>query len=1573
MVLILMILCCASQPVHAQAAGSQSLLIVGSIGPNVPTGTSATFAMTVNTLTKTVTYCECILNGQLIDNPTAIMQGLVNAFNGDTTSPVTASLTRAGITLTPKVSGTFLTISSVDNGAGLGGLSGIGFLGIPIVPIQDKSSFTVVGSINANTCNGCSSTFSVNVNNFVKSATYCECVLNGKIIDNPTAVMQALVTAFNADGASPVTAAVTNGMVTLTAKVAGTVLTVTTSDDGAQPGGLGGINFLALPIVPAQDTAELSIIGSIGPNLPNGSPGTFTITVNGFSKSATYCECLLNGQVIDNPRALEQALVDALNADATSPVTASLGSNGVELTAKTLGTVVTVTANDNNAGVGGLSGIGFLGVNGSLPSGSGPIPGFVNPKYIVVGVTYAPPGPQSRVDYTNSVMLGTSTSIQNSFKRNITASVKISKSIAIPGLETTNGKVVDTVSVSNSFTNGSTDGKSVTVNKTTTQSQTTPGPSDAFIGLDHDFDLVWVWLNPVVSLGVNDPNNPSTVTWNGVGFDPADAPDLEVIPIPVGVLNGDLPLQADLAARLARAWAAGQAFPAGTGPGLTGPGTGTDFDAIVRFDPFWDCTPHPANCPTTIDAVRFTKSDSSNLIYQQADPGQQPGPNGFGLNYTNTSVVSHGDSTEVSHTISIERAFSGGAFIGGLDLTLNDTTSFTQGTDTKTDLTTTQSGNVTATIVGPTCTVPAGENFCQPQYTGPVNFLVYMDNKFGSFMFFPTTDPRFVLAATPANAAIPVGGTATYTITSTAIDGFTGNVALTLIGLPTGQGMTATFSPATIPAAGGTSTLTVTTTSATPAASTNLAITGTSGTLVEHVPVVLQVQDFTVQVTPGSQTVAAGASTSFQVTITAVDGTNLTGAALSVTGLPANASASFSPPTANGAGGVNSTMTITTTASVIGGNYPLTVCGNVIGLSHCAVPVTLTVTAPDFSISATPTSQTVLPGGATTYTINTSALNGFAGNITLTLTGLPSNATATFSPSVLAAGSSSTLTVTTSTTTPGGSFQLSATGTAGAIVHSTPIILVVNAAQDFSISITPQSAGISVGGSATYTVSISGINGFTGNVTLSASGLPATITPSFSVNPIAAGGSSTLTLSTSTSTVPGNYSFTVTGVNGTLQHSVPATLTVNAPPDFSVSITPSSQTVVQGSCVSYTITNTALNGFAGVASITITGLPTGATATASPTTITGSGSSTITICTSSTTPAGSYSLTVTEVSGSISHSQPFTLVVNVPAGFALNSNTSSQTVMAGSSTNYTVSTTVVGGFSGNVGLTITGLPAGSTASFAPSTIAGAGSSVLTVNTTGSVTPGSYTLNLSGTSGTLQSNTNVTLVAVMPQTAVLSPTSVSFASQMVGTRSTAQTITLTNTGGAALSISGINVTGDFSQTTTCGTSLAAGASCSIQVTFAPTATGSRTGTISVTDNAAGSPHSASLSGTGVAPAVTLSTASLTFGSTTVGTSSAAQSVTLTNTGSAALSISGISATGDFSQTNTCGTSVAVNASCSISVVFSPTLSGTRTGSLTISDNASGGSQSVALTGTAVNPPPPPPPGGGGCTGRLCQNQ
>jgi trimeric autotransporter adhesin len=215
---------------------------------------------------------------------------------------------------------------------------------------------------------------------------------------------------------------------------------------------------------------------------------------------------------------------------------------------------------------------------------------------------------------------------------------------------------------------------------------------------------------------------------------------------------------------------------------------------------------------------------------------------------------------------------------------------------------------------------------------------------------------------------------------------------------------------------------------------------------------------------------------------------------------------------------------------------------------------------------------------------------------------------------------------------------------------------------------------------------------------------------------------------------------------------------------------------------------------------------------------------------------------------------------------------------------------------------------------------------------------------------------------------ISPTSLTFASQVVNTTSSAQGVTLTNNGPGALTITSIGITGtnagDYAQTNTCPLSpatLAVAGTCTISVTFKPTASGSRTASVSITDNGTGSPQAVSLSGTGAVPTVSLSPATLSFGNQTVNTTSAAQGTTLTNNGPGALTITSVGITGtnagDYAQTNNCPLSpatLAVAGTCTISVTFKPTASGSRTASVSIADNGTGSPQTMSLSGTGAVP-------------------
>lgn len=204
----------------------------------------------------------------------------------------------------------------------------------------------------------------------------------------------------------------------------------------------------------------------------------------------------------------------------------------------------------------------------------------------------------------------------------------------------------------------------------------------------------------------------------------------------------------------------------------------------------------------------------------------------------------------------------------------------------------------------------------------------------------------------------------------------------------------------------------------------------------------------------------------------------------------------------------------------------------------------------------------------------------------------------------------------------------------------------------------------------------------------------------------------------------------------------------------------------------------------------------------------------------------------------------------------------------------------------------------------------------------------------------------------PTTVSVSPTSLTFGPQPVATTSSPQGVTLTNTGQQELFLS-ISVDANFTETNNCDSEVAPGANCTVEVSFSPTTTGSVTGNLKLRDNASGSPQTLTLSGVGGSPSVSLTATRLTFDSQEVGTTSSAQQVNLSNTGDVSLAISNITTTGDFAETDNCGTSVPAGGSCSISVTFTPTAGGTRTGSVTITDDASDSPQTASLTGDGLD--------------------
>jgi Domain of unknown function (DUF1929)/Glyoxal oxidase N-terminus/PKD domain len=299
-----------------------------------------------------------------------------------------------------------------------------------------------------------------------------------------------------------------------------------------------------------------------------------------------------------------------------------------------------------------------------------------------------------------------------------------------------------------------------------------------------------------------------------------------------------------------------------------------------------------------------------------------------------------------------------------------------------------------------------------------------------------------------------------------------------------------------------------------------------------------------VQVSPGATDeppTATITSPTSNVTITAGQSVNYSGTGTDPDGSITGYSWSFN-------GGTPSTSNLANPGNVIyssAGTYTTTfTVTDSSGLTNTAPALSVTVQpAPDFSLSASPASQTVLQGNGTNFTAGVTGNNGFSGTVSLSVSGLPAGASGSFSPASISTSGSSTLSVSTSSSTPPGSYPLTVTATSGSLTHTANVTLVVSG--DFSVTLSPTSASISRGASAHYTVTIAAGAGFSGTVNLGVSGLPRRTSASFSPSSINSSGSSTLSVSTNHKTPTGTFTLTITATSNGISHSQNITLTVH--------------------------------------------------------------------------------------------------------------------------------------------------------------------------------------------------------------------------------------------------------------------------------------------------------------------------------------------------------------------------------------------------------------------------------------------
>src|SRR6266481_4570199 len=290
----------------------------------------------------------------------------------------------------------------------------------------------------------------------------------------------------------------------------------------------------------------------------------------------------------------------------------------------------------------------------------------------------------------------------------------------------------------------------------------------------------------------------------------------------------------------------------------------------------------------------------------------------------------------------------------------------------------------------------------------------------------------------------------------------------------------------------------------------------------------------------------------------------------------------------------------------------------------------------------------------------------------------------------------------------------------------------------FTLSASPASLTVVQGASGSSTITINALNGFNSTVNLTVAGLPNGVSAVFGTNPAAT--ASLWTLSATGTAAIGTSTVTVTGTSGSLASTATITFTINPAGDYTLSTSPSSLSVVQGTNGASTITVTPQNGFNGSVSLSASGLPSGVTASFNPSST--ASTSTLTLTASSTAIMGTVTMTVMGISGSLSHSTTLSLTVTPPPNYTLSASPNSLTITRGTTGTSTITVTPQNGFNGSVSLSASGLPSGVTASFNPSSTAS--TSTLTLSAGSMATTGTVTVTVTGSSGSLTKTTTISL-------------------------------------------------------------------------------------------------------------------------------------------------------------------------------------------------------------------------------------
>jgi hypothetical protein len=420
---------------------------------------------------------------------------------------------------------------------------------------------------------------------------------------------------------------------------------------------------------------------------------------------------------------------------------------------------------------------------------------------------------------------------------------------------------------------------------------------------------------------------------------------------------------------------------------------------------------------------------------------------------------------------------------------------------------------------------------------------------------------------------------------------------------------------------------------------------------------------------------------------------------------------------------------------------------------------TATVSTPiaDFSLTSTPATVALTAGGAgKQISVNAVPANGFSGKVAVSIGGLPAGVTANPATLTLTPGTAQSVTLTAASTTAAGNATLTLTGASGTLTHSATVTTTISTAApaaDFSLTATPATVALTAGGAAKQ-ISLNAVpaNGFTGSVAVAISGLPTGVTANPASLTLTPGTAQSVTLTAASTAVAGNATLTLTGTSGSLTHSVAVTATITAAApatDFSLTATPATVALTAGGAgKQISVKAVPANGFTGKVALSISGLPTGVTASPATLTLTPGTAQSVTLTAASTAAAGNATLTLKGTSGSLTHSITVAVTISTAApaaNFSLTLSPASLTISAGAADAKTsVLATAANSFSGTVAVSISGLPAGVTASPATLTLTPGTAQSVTLSAASSTAAATASITFTGVSGSLTHSASLAL-------------------------------------------------------------------------------------------------------------------------------------------------------------------------------------------------------------------------------------